>query len=84
MDHVLTEVRGRIGLITLNKPEKLNAWDRPMRSAIVDALKNIIPEFTPQYSFNGTPPIAFQRVRPDLFPPSAVLAASNVVTLKKQ
>ena len=37
--HVLTEVRGRVGLITLNKPEKLNAWDRPMRSAILAALR---------------------------------------------
>lgn len=52
--------------------------------AIVDALKNTVPEFTPQYSFNGTPPIAFQRVRPDLFPPPTSLASGNVVTLKKQ
>ena len=37
--HVLTERRGRIGLLTLNKPEKLNAWDRPMRDAIVASLR---------------------------------------------
>lgn len=39
MNHVLVDVRGRIGLITLNKPHKLNAWDRPMREAIVAALQ---------------------------------------------
>lgn len=39
MSHVLVETRGRAGLIVLNKPEKLNAWDRPMREAIVAALR---------------------------------------------
>ena len=34
---IIAEKRGRVGLITLNKPEKLNAWDRPMRSAILAA-----------------------------------------------
>jgi FlaA1/EpsC-like NDP-sugar epimerase len=53
-------------------------------AAIVDALKNFIPEFTPQYSFNGAPPMAFQRVRPDLFPQLAAPATGKVVTLKKQ
>ena len=36
---ILTERRGPVGLITLNKPAKLNAWDRPMREAIVAALQ---------------------------------------------
>jgi enoyl-CoA hydratase/carnithine racemase len=35
----LVEQRDRIGLITLNKPHKLNAWDREMRSDIVAALR---------------------------------------------
>lgn len=39
MNHVLIERRGRAGLITLNKPAKLNAWDRPMREAIVAGLR---------------------------------------------
>jgi enoyl-CoA hydratase/carnithine racemase len=39
MTHVLVETRGRAGLIVLNKPEKLNAWDRSMREAIVAALR---------------------------------------------
>lgn len=36
-DHasVLLERRGRIALITLNRPERLNAWDRPMRQRLV-------------------------------------------------
>lgn len=37
--HVLLERRGRAGVITLNKPEKLNAWDKPMRDDIVAALR---------------------------------------------
>ncbi len=37
--HILVETRDRVGLITLNKPEKLNAWDRPMREDIVAALR---------------------------------------------
>lgn len=39
MTNVLVERRDRVGLITLNKPNKLNAWDRPMRDAIVQALR---------------------------------------------
>ena len=39
MDAVLLERRGAVGLITLNKPAKLNAWDRPMRDQIVAALR---------------------------------------------
>jgi enoyl-CoA hydratase len=35
---ILIERRGPVGLISLNKPSKLNAWDRPMREAIVTAL----------------------------------------------
>jgi len=29
-----------IGIITLNRPEKLNAWHRPMRDEMVDAIRN--------------------------------------------
>ncbi|RQT14946.1 enoyl-CoA hydratase/isomerase family protein [Burkholderia contaminans] len=39
MQHVIVERHGRVGIIRLNKPEKLNAWDRAMRSAIVEALR---------------------------------------------
>ena len=39
MGPVLVERRGAVGLITLNKPAKLNAWDRPMRDEIVAALR---------------------------------------------
>jgi FlaA1/EpsC-like NDP-sugar epimerase len=37
---------------------------------IMEGLRELIPEYTPKYSFNGKPPMAFQRVRPDLFPVS--------------
>jgi enoyl-CoA hydratase len=36
---VLVDRRDRVGVITLNKPDKLNAWDRPMRDRIVEALR---------------------------------------------
>jgi enoyl-CoA hydratase/carnithine racemase len=36
-DFILTERRGVVGVITLNRPERLNAWDRPMREALVAA-----------------------------------------------
>lgn len=36
---VLVHRVGRADVITLNKPAKLNAWDRPMRDAIVAALR---------------------------------------------
>lgn len=39
MTAILLERRGAVGLITLNKPAKLNAWDRPMRDEIVAALR---------------------------------------------
>ena len=39
MNPVLIEQRDRAGLITLNKPGKLNAWDREMRNDIVAALR---------------------------------------------
>jgi len=37
---VLLDRQGRVGVITLNKPAKLNAWDRPMRDEIVAALRS--------------------------------------------
>jgi len=36
---ILVDRKGRIGVITLNKPRKLNAWDKPMRDDIVAALR---------------------------------------------
>ena len=37
---VIVSRQERVGVITLNKPEKLNAWDREMRNDIVAALRN--------------------------------------------
>lgn len=34
---ILTERRGAVGVITLNRPEVLNAWNRPMREELVTA-----------------------------------------------
>ena len=35
---ILYERRGRIGLITLNRPEKLNAWNPRMEGEFIDAV----------------------------------------------
>ena len=37
--------------------------------ALLKSLRTIVPEFVPRYQFDVAPPMAFQRVRPDLFPP---------------
>ena len=38
-NHILLDVTDRVGVITLNRPAKLNAWNREMRNEIVEALK---------------------------------------------
>ena len=37
---ILADITGGIGMITLNKPWKLNAWDTPMRAEITAVLKD--------------------------------------------
>lgn len=37
-DHILEKVDGNVLVITLNKPAKLNAWDKPMRDDLVTAI----------------------------------------------
>src|SRR5581483_5478332 len=36
---ILTQRRGAVGVITLNRPQVLNAWHRPMRQELVVALQ---------------------------------------------
>lgn len=36
---ILYETRGAVALITLNRPDRLNAWTRQMRNDLVDAFK---------------------------------------------
>lgn len=38
---VLSEVKDGVGIVTLNKPEKLNAWDGPMRLAVKAAVEKL-------------------------------------------
>lgn len=38
-DHILTRLEGTIQVITLNKPDRLNAWDKPMRDDLLKAIK---------------------------------------------
>ena len=37
-ESVLVEIDTGIAVVTLNKPEKLNAWDGPMRARLTQAL----------------------------------------------
>src|SRR5690554_3188776 len=37
--YILTEIKEKVGVITLNRPEKLNAWNGPMRDEIIGALQ---------------------------------------------
>jgi enoyl-CoA hydratase/carnithine racemase len=37
-EEILTEVRGRVGVITLNRPAKLNAWTAVMNREILDQM----------------------------------------------
>lgn len=50
---------------------KLDQLDRDASTnniaELMESLKSIVPEFSPTYSFEGEAPMAFQRVRPDLF-----------------
>jgi enoyl-CoA hydratase/carnithine racemase len=39
-EHILYEAQGRIALITLNRPEKLNAWSPRMEVEFMDALNS--------------------------------------------
>ncbi len=38
-ENILTEIRGKVGLITLNRPKALNALNGPLLSELADALK---------------------------------------------
>ena len=40
-EFVLSEVRGQIGILTLNRPKVLNAWNAPMRARLVEALDEL-------------------------------------------
>ncbi|WP_136067939.1 enoyl-CoA hydratase/isomerase family protein [Modicisalibacter radicis] len=39
-EHILTNKQGRVGVITLNRPEVLNAWHSEMRQQLIAALED--------------------------------------------
>jgi FlaA1/EpsC-like NDP-sugar epimerase len=41
-------------------------------SRVLKLLQTVVPEFVPRYQFEVAPPMVFQRVRPDLFPPQKI------------
>src|SRR5579884_3344248 len=38
-EQILTETRGRVGIIRLNRPEKLNAWTARMQDELCDQIE---------------------------------------------
>lgn len=40
-EHILTSKQGRVGVITLNRPEVLNAWHSEMRQQLIAALEEL-------------------------------------------
>ncbi|TGU70581.1 polysaccharide biosynthesis protein [Geomonas terrae] len=46
--------------------------------AVLRTLRRVVPEFVPRYHFEAAPPFAFQRVRPDLFPPQKLALVRNL------
>jgi enoyl-CoA hydratase len=37
--YLIVQIEGEVGLITLNRPKSLNAWNRPMRNELIAALR---------------------------------------------
>ncbi len=51
---------------------------------LLKCLRRIVPEFVPRYDFEVAPPFAFQRVRPDLFPPQKLTLVRNLRLSSKE
>ena len=49
---------------------------------VMTSLRRIVPEFSPNYSFDGPPPVALQRLRPDLFLPKGVPSSGKVLPIR--
>jgi FlaA1/EpsC-like NDP-sugar epimerase len=53
-------------------------------AGLMEQLITLVPEFKPSYIFNGSPPVTFQRVRPDLFPNINPQTASKVLFMRNK
>jgi FlaA1/EpsC-like NDP-sugar epimerase len=53
-------------------------------AGLLDSLRTIVPEFSPRYQFDVAPPLAFQRVRPDLFPPQKLAFVRSLRVAPKE
>ncbi|ACH38651.1 NAD-dependent nucleoside diphosphate-sugar epimerase/dehydratase [Citrifermentans bemidjiense Bem] len=51
---------------------------------LLKSLRRMVPEFVPRYEFDVAPPFAFQRVRPDLFPPQKLTLVRNLQLASKE
>ena len=83
-EHILYETRGPVALITLNRPERLNAWTQTMENEVIDAVNAAAQDasvgcvvvtgagrgFCAGADIGGWD----QRIRSDARPPSKMLA----------
>jgi FlaA1/EpsC-like NDP-sugar epimerase len=69
MIKVLAPVLTDYDLIAAELGKLLEAARASDLGLIMALLQKLVPEYTPTYHFNGNPPAAFQRLRPDLYPP---------------
>jgi len=74
---VLASINNNYGTVLASLEALFIAVEAADINKVIELLRTVVPEFTPQYSFSGIPPFAFQNVRPDLFPP--VTQSSNTL-----
>ena len=66
---VMAPVEVDLRRISASLDEMFGLANRSDISGLLSSLREVVPEFAPRYNFEVAPPVAFQRVRPDLFPP---------------
>jgi len=66
---VMASVETDLRQVTATLDQLLDAAKRSDITGVLEVLRSLVPEFVPRYHFEVAPPFAFQKVRPDLFPP---------------
>ncbi|WP_243688486.1 hypothetical protein [Geotalea toluenoxydans] len=64
---VLSAVESDMNIITQEMETLFKAAEHGDLTTLMFSLKQLVPEFTPRYVFDGPAPAVFQRLRHDLF-----------------